>query len=40
MKDILQVASEVNMSKNRIDEIMEQVIYICRSENKLNYSIN
>jgi serine/threonine-protein kinase HipA len=39
MNDILQVASEVSLSKNRINEIMEQVINICRSENKLNYSI-
>ncbi|GHV10824.1 toxin HipA [Bacteroidia bacterium] len=39
LKDILQVASNAEISDKKADEIIESVIEICRSGNKLNYKI-
>jgi serine/threonine-protein kinase HipA len=40
LKDVLQVASEVQISAKKANEIIELVVEICRSENKLNYKIS
>jgi serine/threonine-protein kinase HipA len=39
LKDILQLAENVSLSKKNIDKILEQLIETCNQENKMNYII-
>ncbi|GHT66590.1 toxin HipA [Bacteroidia bacterium] len=40
LKDILQVASDAEISAKKANEIVESILEICRSKNKLNYSLH